>query len=70
MRIFQCVQPLALPCHDRQGNPVAGKEITIPAGVTFTAGDDQGEMVRLEGLRGLRLTVSQQTLQAHFEELT
>lgn len=70
MKIFQCIEPLTLPCHDRQGNPVAGKEITVPAGVTFTAGDDQTETVLLEGLRGLRLTVSQRTLQKHFEEMT
>ena len=69
MKIYQCKEELRLQCYDRQGKPVAGKEITVPVGMAFTATDGQEGTARLEGVTGLRLSVSPQTLQKHFEEL-
>lgn len=72
MRIFVCTQPLRLPCRDRRGNPVAGREIEIPEGMTFTAAGDgfePEETVLLEGIGGPRLTVRAQTVQGHFRQL-
>ena len=69
LKIYQCKEELRLQGYDRQGEPVEGKKITVPVGMAFTATDDQEDTVRLEGVTGLRLSVSQQTLEKHFEEL-
>lgn len=69
LKIYQCKEELRLQCYDRQGEPVAGKKITVQVGTVFTATDDQEDTVRLEGVSGLRLSLSQQTLEKYFKEL-
>lgn len=69
MKIYRCKDLLSLPRCDRNGNKLDMPPISVTPGKVFTADDDSGDTVRLEGLRGMRLSVSQQTLEKHFEEL-
>lgn len=67
MKIYRCKELLNLPVMGKDGLKCG--EISITTGMVFTAEDGQGDAVKLEGLRGRRLTVSRQTLEKHFEEL-
>lgn len=69
MRIYRCKEMLELPRRDRAGNALDLPPICVTTGMVFTADDDPGSVVRLEGLKGMRLSVSQQTLEKHFEEM-
>ena len=68
MKIYRCRELLELTRHDKEGNRT-DRSISVTPGMSFTAGDDPGDPVRLEGLRGMRLSISRQTLEKHFEEL-
>lgn len=68
MKIYRCRELLELPRHDREGNQL-GCSISVTPGKVFTAVDNPGDPVRLEGLQGMRLSVSRQTLEKHFDEL-
>lgn len=69
MKIYRCKELLRLPRCDRDGNSLELPPICVAAGMVFTAEEATGDAVRLEGLRGMRLSVSRQTLEKHFEEL-
>ena len=69
MKIYRCKDLLSLPRCDRDGNKLDMPPISVTSGMVFTVADDSGDMVRMEGLRGMRLSVSQQTLEKHFDEL-
>ena len=70
MKIFQCVQPLRLPRMDRLGNST-GPDIEVSTGMAFTVYEENAnaDPMQLEGLQGLRLTISRQTVEKHFEEM-
>lgn len=70
MKIFQCVQPLRLPRMDRTGNRT-GPDIEVSPGMAFTVYEENAnaDPLQLEGLQGLRLTLSRQTVEKHFEEM-
>ena len=70
MKIFQCVQPLRLPRMDRAGNRT-GPDIEVSPGMAFTVYEENAnaDPLQLEGLQGLRLTLSSQTVEKHFEEM-
>ena len=70
MKIFQCVQPLRLPRIDRAGNRT-GPDIEVSPGMAFTVYEENAnaDPLQLEGLQGLRLTLSRQTVEKHFEEM-
>ena len=70
MRIYRCKELLKLPMYDRQGRHQEGDYVPIRPGDVFTAEDDQGNAVWLEGLRGMRLSLSGPTIEKYFEELT
>lgn len=69
MKIYRCKELLQLPRYDRDGKRLDLPPISVMPGKVFTADNDSGDTVRLEGLQGMRLSVSRQTLQKHFEEL-
>lgn len=69
MKIYRCKEPLELPWRDRGGKRLDLPPNCVTVGMGFTAADDPGDPVRLEGLQGMRLCVSRQTLEKHFEEL-
>lgn len=69
MKIYRCKELLERPRHDRQGNRLELPPISVTPGRVFTADDNSGDAVRLEGLQGMRLCVSRQTLERYFEEL-
>lgn len=70
MKIFQCVQPLRLQRMDRAGNRT-GADIEVPPGMAFTVYEEKAnaDPLQLEGLQGLRLTLSRKTVEQYFEEM-
>lgn len=70
MKVFQCVCPLKLPRMDRLGNRT-GPDLEVSAGMVFTIYEEHayGETLQLEGLQGLRLNLSRQTVEQYFEEM-
>lgn len=70
MKVFQCIQTLRLPRMDRLGNHT-GPDIEVSPGMAFTIYEEHayGDILQLEGLQGLRLTLSRQTVEKHFEEM-
>ena len=69
MKIYRCKEMLELPRRDRAGNPLELPPICVAIGTVFTADEATGGAVRLEGLRGMRLSISRQTLEKYFEEM-
>lgn len=70
MKIYRCKEELLLPWRDRNGKKQDLPPNCVTVGMVFTADDNHSEQVLLKGLRGVRLCVSRQTLEMHFEELT
>jgi hypothetical protein len=68
MKIYRCKEPLSLPAIGKDGKPV--RDIQIKVGAAFTADDGQQNTVVLIGVLDRSITVSRQTLEKHFEELT
>lgn len=70
MKIFQCVQPLRLPRMDRLGNRT-GPDIEVSPGMAFTVYEEKAyaDPLQMEGLQGLRINLSRQTVDHYFEEM-
>ena len=70
MKVFQCVRTLRLPRMDRSGNRT-GPDIEVSSGMAFTVYEEDayGDTMQMEGLQGLRLNLSRQTVEQYFEEM-
>lgn len=70
MKVYRCVKTLTLPRMDRLGNRT-GTDLEISEGMAFTVYEEHayGDTLQLEGLQGLRLNLSRQTVEQYFAEM-